>query len=119
MAATLPAETTLRNAKDSAQPAGKWYVTSDWKNFANFSSDMVTPTQILRGALSQVAMLDGTTLVGQTTDGKIGYSTDLGQTWSDPQLPDRALTWVKPYSLTHMWGYDAAQSTLYRTGTWP
>lgn len=102
--------------KDTALPA-KWYVTSDWKTFANFSSDMLTPTQILRGALDTVYFLDGTTLIGKTADGKLAVSPDLGQTWSDPVSPNRTFGWLKPFNATQIWGYDTAQSTLYRAGT--
>jgi hypothetical protein len=104
--------------KDTARPA-KWYVTSDWKTFANFSSDMLTPTQIMRGALDAVYFLDGTTLIGKTTDGKLAISPDLGQTWSDAVAPNRTFGWLKPFNTTQLWGYDTAQNTLYRAGTLP
>ncbi|MDB5101705.1 MAG: hypothetical protein JWM80_6126 [Cyanobacteria bacterium RYN_339] len=105
--------------KDAAQPSSTWYITSDWKTFGTFSSDMLTPTQLLRGGLADAAILDGTTMVGKTTDGKIAISQDLGQSWSDPLAPNRSLTWFKPFSTTQMWGYDAGQNTLYRAGIYP
>jgi hypothetical protein len=92
-----------------------WLCTKDWKTFTPISSNLQTPSQILRKQLYDIYPISPTTLLARV-DGGYALSRDGGALWSDPVKDLNSFSSVKPVSETQMWAHTD-YGELYRAGT--